>query len=240
MSVRGITRAWTEELYQRGFDLVQSFDAASYNRSAHAEATTFRLPTFDRSQPLGLVIAHGAALWRVFIEALQRSESLRASNHPLDAYTERVIAELQRNTSSSSAAFFSHRTDPLIPIQRIADVAGLAGLSPSHLSVHPRVGPWLGLRAVVVFDEDHEHPAVEATLAARPCEGCPRPCLNAFERAHRDPTASWQAWLAVRDSCPVGREARYSEPQIQYHYTKERSSLTADPPPTHRKVGECP
>lgn len=237
MSVRGISAAWTEGLRPRGFDLVQSFDVASYNRSPHALATTFRLPTFERSHPLGLIIAHGAALWQVFIEALEQNERLQASSHPLDDYTEHVVAKLQRTTRSPSSAFFSHRTDPLIPIQRIAEVAGLAGLSPSHLSVHPSVGPWLGLRAVVVFDADHTD---DPAPAARPCEGCSRPCLSAFERVRSDPRASWQAWLAVRDSCPVGREARYGDRQIQYHYTKERGALTLDPPPTQRKVGECP
>jgi len=231
MGVRGISAVWTEALRQRGFDLVRSFDAASYNRSAHAAATTFRLPTFDRAHPLGLVIAHSAALWDVFLDALHTSERLRTSSHPLDDYTEHVVAELQRATGSSSAAFFSHRTDPVIPIQRIADVAGLAGLSPSHLSVHPRVGPWLGLRAVVVIAEEQTEDQILG-LTPRPCEACPQPCLSAFERARRTPEPAWQAWLAVRDSCPVGREARYSEPQIQYHYTKQRGSLTRDPPPT--------
>jgi len=231
VSVRGITAVWTEALRQRGFDLVQSFDAVSYNDSPLAHATKFRLPTFDRPRPLGLLIAHGAALWQVFIDALRKSERLRASSHPLDDYTEHVVAELQRTTASRSTAFFSHRTDPVIPIQRIADVAGLAGLSPSHLSVHPRVGPWLGLRAVVVFAEDQISTAAPASL--RPCETCPQPCLAAFERARRDPASSWRAWLAVRDSCPIGREARYSDPQIQYHYTKERSALSPDLPPRH-------
>lgn len=238
MSAGATAARWTEVLRARGFDLVQSFDAESYNRSPRALGTSFRLPNFGLTQPLGLVIAHGAALWQVLLAAVHDDEQLRASPHPLDEYTERVVVELQHATAHPSAAFFSHHTDPVIPIQRIADVAGLAGISPSHLSVHPRVGPWLGLRAVVVFAE--QHTPEPGAVFERPCERCSEPCIVPFQRAVAAPARAWPAWLAVRDSCPVGREARYDELQIRYHYTKDRSLLRGDPPATHRKVGEGP
>lgn len=237
MSARAIAAHWTEALRVRGFDLVQAFDAASYNRSLRALGTTFRLPTFGHARPLGLVVAHGAALWQVFLEAVRTHEQLRRSEHPLDEYTEGVIHDLQLATGSISAEFFSHQSDPVIPIQRIADVAGLAGVSPSHLSVHPRLGPWLGLRAVVVFAESYEPETPPASW--RPCERCPKaPCVAPFERARAEASARWQSWLAVRDSCPVGRAARYGNTQIRYHYTKERALILGDDGPIHRKVGE--
>jgi methylmalonic aciduria homocystinuria type C protein len=31
----------------------------------------------------------------------------------------------------------------------------------------------------------------------------------------------WRLWLAVRDACPVGREHRYSDEQIRFHYAGE-------------------
>ncbi|HEY6727098.1 MAG TPA: hypothetical protein VI197_23855 [Polyangiaceae bacterium] len=231
MTAVEIVTRWTEVLRVRGFDLVQSFDAASYNRSPRALGSSFRLPEFALPKPLGIVIAHGAALWQVLRAAVREDARLCAAAHPLDAYTERVVAELQRATPRPSAAFFSHHTDPVIPIQRIADVAGLAGLSPSHLSVHPRVGPWLGLRAVVVFAEQYS--GESEPVLERPCARCPGPCLGPFQRAVDAPEAAWQRWLAVRDSCPVGRDARYDELQIRYHYTKDLSLLRGDPPPTH-------
>lgn len=33
------------------------------------------------------------------------------------------------------------------------------------------------------------------------------------------------SWIAVRDACPIGREHRYPEDQLRYHYTKDRSLL---------------
>lgn len=35
----------------------------------------------------------------------------------------------------------------------------------------------------------------------------------------------WRPWLAVRDACPLGREHRYSEQQVAYHYTKDAKWL---------------
>lgn len=229
---------WTEALRLRGFDLVQCFDAASYNRSPSAQGTPFRLPDFGLQRPLGLVVGHGVALWESLRAAVRNDERLRCSAHPLDEYTERIVLELQRATPQASAAFFSHQSEPRVPIQRIAEVAGLAAISPSHLSVHPRLGPWLGLRIVVVIAEQYE-PCSGASLE-RPCEGCSQPCLAPFQHAVTALDASWTDWLAVRDSCPIGRQARYSEPQIRYHYTKDLRVLRPPLPPTHRKVGEGP
>ena len=40
-----------------------------------------------------------------------------------------------------------------VGMQTLAEVAGLAYTHPySHLSLHPRFGPWFALRAVLVFD----------------------------------------------------------------------------------------
>ena len=230
MTMQAIAERWTRALEIRGFDLVQSFDAAAYNRSPRALGTRFRLPTFGCASALGLVVAHGAGLWEVFVAAVRARPQLQQAPHPLDAYTEDVIADLQRATVSPSAAFFSHRSDPVIPIQRVAEVAGLAGISPSQLSVHPRLGPWLGLRAVVVFA--HDYAAEPAAPFPRPCDGCSKPCLAVFERVRAEVDACRLRWLEVRDHCPIGREARYSDAQIRYHYTKERAVLLGDLPPT--------
>jgi methylmalonic aciduria homocystinuria type C protein len=43
--------------------------------------------------------------------------------------------------------------------------------------------------------------------------------------SHATGEAGWRAWLAVRESCPVGREYRYCDAQIEYHYTKDRAIL---------------
>lgn len=104
---------------------------------------------------------------------------------------------------------------------------GLAALGPAHLSVHPDFGPWFAYRALIAVDlppltETDQH-------RSEPCASCSAPCVPALHEAlgAPNPTGSgrFEPWLAVRDACPAGRAARYSEAQIRYHYTKERRWL---------------
>ena len=215
-------------LAEQGFDLCQAFGTDDYNTSASAQSHDFRLPSFGRPSALAWVVGHTKALWPPFAREYEQSPELKASEHPLNTYTELAIDEVRRASRAACIAFFSHAAQAPIPIQRIAHVARLAELSPSHLSVHPTAGPWLGLRAVVVFDLEPvlEPPAQRFSH----CCTCPKPCLAALEAALKPPDTAqgppWRRWLAVRDSCPVGTEARYSPNQIRYHYTKDRSALS--------------
>jgi methylmalonic aciduria homocystinuria type C protein len=72
-----------------------------------------------------------------------------------------------------------------------------------------------------------EPPATVPTRLPCPKDMCAATCLPALERAMtaRPDDASWQAWLAVRDACSIGRDYRYSDDQVHYHYTKDRSRL---------------
>jgi hypothetical protein len=74
-----------------------------------------------------------------------------------------------------------------------------------------------------------------------PCGTCrDRPCVPALERARAATSGglaaslgpAWAPWLALRDACPVGRDARYSERQVRYHYARDRAALREDPEKT--------
>jgi methylmalonic aciduria homocystinuria type C protein len=120
-----------------------------------------------------------------------------------------------------------------VAIQRLAEAAGLAFVSPARLAVHPKYGPWISLHAAIVFDA----PGPTGPPPGRPaglCAGCEQRCVPLLEAAvagagwllKEDPDRAlaegWRDWLAVRDACPVGREWRYDEEQIRYGYTKDR------------------
>ena len=51
-------------------------------------------------------------------------------------------------------------------------------------------------------------------------------CLRFSQAIHADTSntdsASWIRWLAIRDACNIGREHRYSQQQIEYHYNGNR------------------
>ncbi len=238
---RSFSEALAPTLAAEGFDLLAPFPVDAFN--ARAEPCE-RLPDHGLAGALGLVVAHSRWLWTVLC---QEPALLRDEPNPLDRHTERAVPQAVEAVLRDAGAalpftvLFGHRLEPRpLPIQRIAEAAGLTVTSPSHLSLHPRLGPWLGLRAVVTLGLPG--PERAAPRLDSPCDACTKPCLNALSRALATPALSeesareasarpsltlgnWRAWLAVRDACPEGRAARYSEAQLAYHYTKDRSLL---------------
>ena len=216
---------------EAGLDLVHAFEVARYNAVA---PPSHQLEDFGATSRLGILVGNTRKLWPVFVRAVESDEVLRGSESPLDDYVTatltRVVAQA---TSHRHQIVFAHVTEPrAFPIQRLAESVGFAALSPSHLAIHPLHGPWLGLRAIVVFDL----PGPETALPEpeRPCRGCGAPCVLALERAVAASgtplTSSAIAdhasdWIAVRDACPVGKGARYSDAQLAYHYAPARARI---------------
>ncbi|MBA3452669.1 MAG: hypothetical protein H0T42_06170, partial [Deltaproteobacteria bacterium] len=103
--------------------------------------------------------------------------------------------------------------EAFLPFTRLAAATGLGALAASHLVIHPIYGPWFALRAVILVDGD---PPVRAPIAS-PCT-CGSACKTALVSALV--SASWESWLAVRNACSL-RAWRYSDEQIQFHYTRQ-------------------
>jgi cyanocobalamin reductase (cyanide-eliminating) / alkylcobalamin dealkylase len=180
---------------------------------------------------LALVVGNSRALWPRFKAWLAADRTRIELAHPLETYVEAVVGPVVVGSIR-----YAHDGPPWLPIQRLAERAGLAWLAPSNLAIHPVYGPWISLRAYVVVDV--AGPEV-APPPAPTCAGCPTGCMPAFEKARRtlDPEdagssarASWQDWLAVRDACPIGREHRFEEDHIRYGYTKDRSVFSSTRP----------
>lgn len=195
-------------------------------------------PTVPAPEPgdvdaLGLLVANSRALWAPFEREFAR---FGAQADPLDAYTEWCFAEAEREWPGVRS-FFSHgAVRPRLPVQKIADLSGGLPLGPAHLNLHPLYGPWIALRGVLVVPSEPPPPASDP--AKSPCLGCSAPCRTALTEALADhPTEPWpefahlsltrgglsaraQAFLRVRGVCPVGREHRYSDEQIFYHYRR--------------------
>jgi cyanocobalamin reductase (cyanide-eliminating) / alkylcobalamin dealkylase len=223
-----------QNLARHGLDLVQPFCAAWHNGASFDPDQ--RLFDFERGRALGLVVGNTKELWPRFRQALAADETLAAAPDPLDAYVEASVRAALAFLEPRVWLRFAHERVPsALPIQKIARSAGLAWLSPSHLSLHPRHGPWIALRAVAIVDV--EGPPGERPAASDPCTPCPKPCLPALEHALRTTATlasasvedNWLAWLAVRDACPEGKSSRYGDEQLRYHYTKARRLLESEP-----------
>ncbi len=212
-----------------GLDLVHPFNLTEI------DATEFgSLFDFARSNALGMVVGNTRNLWPIFIEAIASNRALATSEHPLNAYvTQRLTAIVAETTLRAAHIVFAHIASPRhFPIQQLADRVGLAALSPSHLSIHPKHGPWFALRAVIVVDVDGPGPAI--SQREQPCRDCSAPCLPALARAisvsGAPVTSALVAkhaadWIAVRDACPIGRDARYGDAQLRYHYAPSAAKL---------------
>lgn len=136
---------------------------------------------------------------------------LAADPDPLERYVEQTIAR----AFPDAPTWFAHRRydGAFLPFQRLAVRIGFGALAPTQLVIDPKYGPWFALRAVVIIGDDP--PPSPPLLPPYRCTGT---CEHVFRSACNG--GDWRAWLAVRDACAVGREFRYSDDQISYHYTK--------------------
>lgn len=230
----GATRHAIEQLRAEctaaGFDLVQPLQVGWYNAQVSG---SLRLEDYGSPANLALVIGNTRALWEPFLAALNDDPALLSGAHPLYQYTEQRIRRAASGIERRWCLRWSHSGgERLVAMQRLADAAGLAYLSESQLSVHAEYGPWIGLRAALSIDLPG--PSGPAPQLQHPCGGCSGRCRPALDRAIAAITGTvdaaavaqnWQLWLACRDACPTGRQYRYGEEQILYHYRKDRNQL---------------
>jgi methylmalonic aciduria homocystinuria type C protein len=220
-----VTGALIARLAPLGLDLVHPFALGWVNETLAPEQ---RLA--GGSDRLGLLVGNTRALWAPLVSACRRDPSLGESADPVERYCETVLRAAVDRLGVAAAIRWAHDPAPRLPIQRLAQLSGLAPLSPVGLNVHPTYGPWIALRALMVVDA--AGPAGDPPAVASPCAGCVHSCVPLFERARAAQVGrqgigeTWRLWLALRDACPVGREWRYPEAMIRYHYARDRSALT--------------
>lgn len=231
-----------------GLDLTATCAAADYDavvpaayrlpdvgRFAADDIDTARVRSLSRPRALVVVVGNTRTMWPHVVRT--------AGPHPVDTHVARVVhGAVERALAAVEprprveVRFAPEPPPRRVAMQRLAHVAGLAWLAPSHMCVHPVHGPWIGLRAAIVIDVEGPPPRPPPwTTSNAPCD-CSRGCQPALERALAagPPTSQaelrdrWKLWLAVRDACPVGRDARYGEHQIRYHYTGDRTALALD------------
>ena len=228
-----IIQTVTQQCAALGLDVVSPLALDWYNDAVGAQ---YRLPDLGREGALTLLIGNTRRLWQPLVAALADDDDLFSSTHPIDRYVVRGLSDIANRLGHPYELRFAHEPPPRrVAVQAMAEVAGLAVRTPTHQSVHPIYGPWLAFRAALVLPV--EGPTRQPKRPCKPCGDCSAHCEPAFAQAvrvtARDGEAStplpgdWKYWLAVRDACPAGRDWRYGEDQIRYHYTKDLSALRA-------------
>ena len=204
---------------ERGLDLHAVTSAGAYDVLVDEP---FRLGAPAASTVL--VLGNTRALWPL-LDAWECASGPHSD--PVDNYVTTMVGAAVADVDDVLDVRYSHEPPPRrIAIQRLADRAGLAWLSPSHLCVHPEFGPWIALRAAVVLARPH----LDAEAPATPPCDCSANCLPKLQEAiaageptdNAEMVAHWERWLAMRDACPIGRAHRYGDEQIRYHYLGER------------------
>jgi hypothetical protein len=221
---------------QSGLDIAAPCVAQRYNAAVAEHGRLGPIETFGHTKTSALLIGNTRALWPALKRAVA-AEPERLSSDPVDRHVEATISALQTAIPEQTRVYFGHTLGPdMVSMLHAAKASGLADLGPAHLAVHPAHGPWFALRALIVID----HPAeAEATPPPDLCSACAAPCISALAEAVRDTESrppgaglgpNWRAWVTIRDVCPVGQGARYTDAQVRYHYALDDSGLRSDSP----------
>lgn len=220
------------ELLPFGLDLISSCRAEDYNSAVSSE---YRVRDFGKKDALLVLVSNTKAIWEPFLSAFRSERELFESAHPLDRYVTNAVQKALEKTNVPYLAYHGYEPPPRrVAMQALAECTGLAFRAPSQLSIHPVYGPWIAFRTAIVFDVERK----EAKPPPAPaCPACAETCAPALQKAlslvrdrvvtRADVEADWKIWLSVRDACPVGREHRYSDAQIRYHYAGDRSVLVS-------------
>ncbi|KAJ3040612.1 hypothetical protein HDV00_010637 [Rhizophlyctis rosea] len=225
-----------------GFNLIQPFPVARYNRALNGQAS---LPTFGRASTLGIIVANAKALWNPFIQYLAEDPEgrIESREHPLNEYVkdclERILADFPQ---SYEIRYPDDKGEKFVHFQPLCHISSLAYYSRSgYLCIHPEHGPWMAMRAVIVVDIDGPDDPLEFDVPHNPIPGRDAE----IEQMIKDITAEaardedglvrgyekrWPNLLAIRERVAEmlgekAQQAKYDYLQLHYHYTKDKKYL---------------
>jgi len=235
------------ELAANGIDVVQQLNAQWYNEYVAAEGLQqlSPLPTYGRTTTTTLLLGNSRALWPVFLGWLSSQPEPENLKDPLDTFLKSSIVDVVARFCGTTAYDIHwpwESGERLVSMQRVATACGMCYHDgETQLSIHPRFGAWLAFRAVVVLDApglDCPPPERLGCLLSEREKAAAREAMAAALRASDEVNLCSQlhgvkgmerdvrlAWAALRDCVELGRDERYSDAQLTYHYTKEQAVL---------------
>ncbi len=172
----------------------------------------------------------GEAMWKAFSAGPEYTKGA-AGDHPLNAWTERVLGQVARDLGVGVVYPFGG--PPYYPFQRWAQKADTVFASPIGPLIHPVYGLWHAYRGALLIPERVAIPSQQAV--EHPCESCPdKPCLttcpvSAFtEQGYDVPHCVGYLESAdggdcidqgcrARRACPVGTRYHYASAQAAFH-----------------------
>ena len=208
-----------------GFDLFSFCRVSAYNSSVPAK---YALSSVAEDQVI-VMVGNTRRLWPLICKRTKNLlENGGMVRDPVDSYVEEATAEAISSVRSHVALVkFVHDTNDIVLFQHLACVTGLCWLCPEvKLCVHPVYGPWVSFRVAMVLSDESNidlgpPPKMVPPLFDGSQFGGPELQDAMAESSQISRLEGWRKWVAVRDAIPIGKEHRFFEDQLRYHYTGE-------------------
>lgn len=199
-----------------------------------------------------LLVSNNKLIWNEFLSSYDPSTSRDPFDEFITKSLSKMLNRWLDDQSISQcklSVFYSHKVyeNHFIPFQQIADDCSHAKFHKnSYLSIHEQFGPWIGLRGLVEFDlgigckvpigvhiqKGKEKPirSLDEVLKGLDEDLIAKKLQKALESGDQwDPVERSNDWVKLRDSIsssnPNWTKWRYSQDQLEYHYTKNRKIL---------------
>ena len=155
-----------KNLFNSGFDLFHLSSIQLYNQEICKKDKSLCVPDFGHKQTLSVLVGNTKHLWH-FAKKFDKTDK-----NPLYSYCEQEIPKVLKNSLIKYKFYdeknnnnlklkyelrHSHETSigRLVAFQQATHFSGLGYLdATSYLCIHPIYGPWISLRAMIVFDID--------------------------------------------------------------------------------------
>ena len=232
-----------------GLDLCQAFPVEIYNLDEQCSQYPLPIPSSASRKGsisdshLGIVIGNSKAMWEPFLLHLSSDpERICNAENPIHDYVAEAIEKCLRSLTIAATFEIRYPYDEgskFIHFQRLAHLSGLAYHNKNcFLCVSPEHGPWIALRAVIVFDMEgpslltfpkpleNPYPEGDAILALKT-----QSLMEEYRSNYTEGfKLAWEKLVEIRTICggflkDGGINQKYSHYQLRYHYLKSKSIL---------------
>lgn len=162
---------------------------------------------------------------------------------PLDQQAVEITEQYLQSEYPGRQYKVLYPSDAPVGLQQLGKLAGWHYDSPLKLGINPVFGLWYAYRAL--FWVEGEPPVTECPQMESPCGSCrEKPCIAAcpanalsadFPETHKQLEACidyrllrespCQSNCLARMRCPVQKEQRYSQQQLNYHYRQSYQTI---------------
>ena len=216
------------ELARSGLDVAATLDVAAYEQCVPSAWRAAELLPGARS---AIVVGAGGRALHERFSALGRPRGLALDDYAAEAIEHGCRALRAAGHAARAFGYEARQGGVHVDLVALARRAGLGAPSRLGLLIHPRYGPWLSLRFLVL--SARPVPAASAPPAFDPCAGCAAPCSQACPAAapralpagfdvascadERGRSSACRLRCAARRACVVGPEHAYSDEAEALH-----------------------